>query len=96
MTLTCYSLDADETELALIEVQEVDMLSEKYWKVVVSLHNMVEASTEVYQRESPVGNRYNLRWTGRKRLRDLTRYHAGLKGTTDKMLCKVRQHMLTL
>ena len=28
---------------------------------------MVEASTEVYQRESPVGNRYNLRWTGRKK-----------------------------
>jgi ligand-binding SRPBCC domain-containing protein len=67
MTLTCYSLDADETELASIEIQEVYMLSEKYWKVVVSLHNMVEASTEVYQRESPVGNRYNLRWTGRKK-----------------------------
>jgi hypothetical protein len=96
MTLTCYSLDADETELASIEIQEVDMLSEKYWKVVVSLHNMVEASTEVYQREVQSETDTIYVGPGEKRLRDLTRYHAGLKGTTDKMLCKVRQHMLTL
>ena len=67
MTLMCYSLDADETELASIEIQEVDMLSGRYWEVVMSLCNMVEASTEAYQRESPVRNRYNLRWTGRKK-----------------------------
>jgi hypothetical protein len=43
--LTCYSLHADQTEIASFEVREATKLSEEYRRVIENLHDIIDGSS---------------------------------------------------